>query len=246
MEAYAVLSVASSRASYDLLRQKNPDSYREVSEAEFKKTYEPGARDATGNVARPGPAAGSYAAERLAELKAQRKQYNVNDLGYYRGGLPQKGRGAIRGAALGVPGAFHQPKMHNFLNFYHPDAKTVTSEDSVKFKAFMQSDKDDYLRTKPSHPMHYDTTFAFMADRSYWLFLSLGLLGGIYLLAKLPVEKDRLVRWEREGSIESLPGHHFNNRGGVLVKKQFAGFEKYHKNIDEMMAWYGKAYPAAQ
>ena len=45
-------------------------------------------------------------------------------------------------------------------------------------------------------------------------------------------------------SIEELPAHHFNNRGGVLVKKQFAGFEKYHKNVDEMMKWYEKAYPA--
>ena len=46
--------------------------------------------------------------------------------------------------------------------------------------------------------------------------------------------------------IEKLPAHHFNNRGGVLVKKQFAGFEKYHKNLDEMMAWYKKAYPNHQ
>jgi hypothetical protein len=47
-------------------------------------------------------------------------------------------------------------------------------------------------------------------------------------------------------NVENLPAHHFNNRGGVLVKKQFAGFEKYHKNIDEMMAWYAKAYPSGK
>ena len=44
--------------------------------------------------------------------------------------------------------------------------------------------------------------------------------------------------------IQDLPAHHFNNRGGVLVKKQFAGFEKYHKNTDEMMDWYAKAFPS--
>ena len=43
--------------------------------------------------------------------------------------------------------------------------------------------------------------------------------------------------------IENLPAHHYNNRGGVLVKKQFAGFEKYHKNLEETMQWYKKAYP---
>ena len=45
-------------------------------------------------------------------------------------------------------------------------------------------------------------------------------------------------------NIESLPGHHFHNRGGVLIQKGFIGFEKYHKNLDDMMAWYKKAYPA--
>ena len=169
MEAYAVLSVMSSRANYDLLRKKDPDAYREVSETEFKKTYDVGARDATGNVPTAAPAAGSYAAERLAELKAQRKQYNVNDLGYYRGGVPQRSSGAIRGASLGVPGEFHQPKVHNQLNFYHPDAKTVTSEDSVKFKSYMLSDKDDFTRTRPQAPMYYDRNMEFLKDRSFWL-----------------------------------------------------------------------------
>jgi hypothetical protein len=41
-----------------------------------------------------------------------------------------------------------------------------------------------------------------------------------------------------------MPGHHFHNRGGVLIEKKFQGFEKYHKNADEMMAWYARTYPA--
>ena len=53
-----------------------------------------------------------------------------------------------------------------------------------------------------------------------------------------------MQRWDRMENIENMPAHHFNNRGGVLVRKQFAGFEKYHKNIDEMMDWYKKAYPS--
>lgn len=53
------------------------------------------------------PKAGSYAEERMAELKMQREKYNVNHIGLYRGGLPKKGRGAIRGSALGAIGEFH-------------------------------------------------------------------------------------------------------------------------------------------
>ena len=243
MEAYAVLSVVQSRANYDLLRKNDPDQFREVNEREFNKMYNTGARDETGNVPMSAPAPGSYAEERLAELKQQREQYNVNHLGLYRGGIPKKGRGAIRGAAIGKPGEFHSPKTHNFLNFYHPDSKIINSEDAVKFKAFMVSDKDDFNLTRPSHPMYFDKNMEFMKDRSFWLVMILGLLGAMYAKNRWEVETARWQRWERMQNLENAPAHHFNNRGGVLVKKQFAGFEKYHKNIDEMMAWYGKAYP---
>ena len=43
----------------------------------------------------------------MAELKQQREMYNANDLGFYRGGVPRRGRGPVRGNALGPPGEFH-------------------------------------------------------------------------------------------------------------------------------------------
>jgi hypothetical protein len=55
----------------------------------------------------------------MAELKSDRKKYNVNDLGLYMGGLPVKNRGALRGSALGFVGEHHQPKVHNHLENYH-------------------------------------------------------------------------------------------------------------------------------
>lgn len=214
-----------------------------MSQQEFDRTYNTGARDESGNVPVAAPARGSYAETRLAELKKQREQYNVNHIGLYRGGVPQKGRGAIRGESLGVPGEFHQPKVHNFLNYYHPDSKIINSEDSIKFKAFMLSDKDDFNMSRPSHPMYYDRNMEFLKDRSFWLVLLLGMGAAAYAKNRYHCEVERARRTERLGNIENLPAHHFNNRGGVLVKKQFVGFEKYHKNLDEMMAWFHKAYP---
>ncbi len=46
-------------------------------------TIRPDLRDKQGNTSVAAPAAESYAAERLAELKEQRKRYNVNHLGMY-------------------------------------------------------------------------------------------------------------------------------------------------------------------
>ena len=107
----------------------------------------------------------------------------------------------------------------------------------------MQSDKVDFQQTKPSHPMYYDRDLDFMKDRSFWLRMILLSLFGLWVWGKYGVERARWMRWERVEKIEDLPEHHFHNRGGVLVKKQFAGFEKIHKNKEEVVNWYRKAYP---
>ena len=94
----------------------------------------------------------------------------------------------------------------------------------------MQSDKIDFNMTRPARPMYYDRDFLFMKDRSFWLRLILLSLLGLYSWNKIYVERDRWMRWERLESLADLPAHHFHNRGGVLIKKQFTGFEKIHKN----------------
>lgn len=64
-------------------------------------------RDKAGLTQKATPLRGSYAEERLSQLKKEREKYNVNHLGYYNGGVPQKDRGAIRGKSLGNPGGIH-------------------------------------------------------------------------------------------------------------------------------------------
>lgn len=160
-EAYGILATRESRASYDIDRKKNSDAYRVVPEAEFNRTSRPDLRAADGNVPVDAPKKGSYAETRMRELKEQRDMYNVNYLGYYKGGLPQKDRGTLRGEGMAPPDWFHQPDVHNHLNNYYPDAKLVTSQDAIKFKAFMAADKVDFQRTKPGHMMYYDRNFEF-------------------------------------------------------------------------------------
>lgn len=85
-------------------------------------------RNKTGLSPRSAPARRSYAEQRLAELKKEREKYNVNDIGFYRGGVPKRGRGNVRGNATGAPGVFHSPQMHNFMSGEHPDSFRVTPE----------------------------------------------------------------------------------------------------------------------
>ena len=45
-------------------------------------------RDKSGNIALEKAKRGSYAEQRLADLKKDRAKFNVNEFGYYRGGVP--------------------------------------------------------------------------------------------------------------------------------------------------------------
>lgn len=108
-EAYAVLSVRESRVNYDLSRKKNPELYKGMSKRDEEMTFRRDLRDKSGQVPAAAPEAGTYAEERLAQLKKEREKYNANFLGYYRGGLPQKDAGPQRGTSMGFPGDFHSP-----------------------------------------------------------------------------------------------------------------------------------------
>lgn len=107
IEAYQVLSVRESRATFDLSRRKNPEKYNKVMNEDYNLKNRRDIRDANGNITKPAPKRGSYAEQRVAELKKERARYNVNDLGYYNGGVPRKNRGMLRGDALAEPGHFH-------------------------------------------------------------------------------------------------------------------------------------------
>ena len=72
----------------------------------------------------------------------------MNFLGYYNGGIPVKNAGPRRrtnkGENMTVPGDFHSPVNANFFDNYNPEATFVTSEDAIKFKAWMKTDQEAF------------------------------------------------------------------------------------------------------
>jgi len=215
-------------------------------EEEQLKTHPPkDMRDKSGLFPTEKPKRGSYAEDRLQELQRERDKYNVNHLGYYKGGLPQKGKGNIRGKALGRPQDFHSPEFHNFLHNYHQDSTFVNSEDAIKFKNWMTSDIVDFQTPMPYYKTYYDRSFEFMRDRSYFL----GLISFIFMLMyagrRYQVERARFHQIKRVDHLDEIPKHHLNNRGGVLLEKEFLGFEKYFKNDAALTEWYKRVYPGS-
>ena len=233
-----------SRVNYDLSRKKNPDLYKAaVSDFQFDMENRRDKRDKTGMIPKDKPVRGSYAEDRLKQLKKDRNQYNVNPLGYYQGGVPRKNSGTIRGKSMGNPGEFHSPQVHNYLNYNHQDSSFLTAEDAMKFKHWMGTDIVDFQRSRPYYPMYYDRNMEFMRDRSFWLGFILVAMGFCWFSYKYTYEVNRWTMWTRREHIHELPAHHYINRGGVLLEKEFVGFEKYHTNDKSLMDWYRMAYP---
>ena len=129
------------------------------------------------------------------------------------------------------------------MNYLHPDSSRVTSKDAIEFKRWMGSDRADFERTKPAHPMYYDNEHLYKKDRTYWLHLLIGMGFVCYATAKIQMEQDRARMTARLEGYKGMPGHHFNNRGGVVVLKDFTGFEKYFASGEAQTAWLKKAYP---
>ena len=188
-----------------------------MTEEQFNMNYRRDLRNKEGNVPKTAPARGSYAEQRIQELRREREKYNVNDLGYYNGGVPRRNRGSVRGNSLGYAGEFHSPQQHNYMNFSHADSNRVTSQDVVQFQHFMTSDKADFIRTRPGYPMFYDRDNSYVRDRDFWLKMLVGMALGDYLYKRYYLEVDRSRRSARMNGYVGEPAHWFNNRGGVVV-----------------------------
>lgn len=107
----------------------------------------------------------------------------------------------------------------------------------------MESGKLDLQKNYPYYPMYYDKTMEFAKERNFYALMILGFMMSVYLYKKYDVEKSRALRTERMSKLKDLPEHHFSNRGGILIEKQFLGFEKYFRNSSDMANWYKKVYP---
>ncbi|CAI2373728.1 unnamed protein product [Moneuplotes crassus] len=243
-EAYAVLSIQESKMDYDISHQKQESAeLAKVKSETMAKNRK--MRDRSGHVPSPTPMRGSYAEYRIKQLAKEREKYNVNFLGYYDGGLPQKKSGAQRRGALNHPGAFHSPIRHNELERMERDGQRIDHLDTQQFSALQSLEQSHGRdRPRPYHPIDADPEMRYFKNREFSTAIIFGIFG--FILAKKIYYREKYRMHMNERLPENLinaPAHHFVNRGGVLIKKEVVGFAKYFNNDKETLAWYRKVYP---
>lgn len=242
-EAYAVLSVPENKMSYDSTFTEKSEAIFAKNKSETMKLHREN-RERSGHVPTPQAARGSYAEYRLKQLEKERKMFNVNHLGYYNGGLPFKKGGNTRGNAMGPPGTPHNSTLHNQSVRHDRESHHVNRDEARDFRVQQNMDRHVKNRITPYYTLEEDKEWKYVRNRTYATFIILGLAGMVLGKRLYTRERKRAHRTDRlPDNLEKLPSHHFVNRGGVIMKKEFLGFAKYFKNDQELTKWYNKVYP---
>ena len=113
----------------------------------------------------------------------------------------------------------------------------------MKFKAWMRTDQGEFELSRPYYKTYYDYNHEYMQERHFYLMFLLGVYAVCYAKKRWELENARWHTHVRRTQIKDLPAHHFTNHGGVLVKKEFLGFNKYVTDGEEQMEWLKQAYP---
>jgi len=156
-EAYAVLSIEESKLAYDKMGVKHAENIYRAQRTEYVRKAT--TRDKSGNTEKEPHPSGSYAEEKQKWLAEERKKFNVDHIGRYKGGVPQKGAGNIRGKALWSPQEFHDPGEHNHYGNPEPDEQVITPDTALEFKHYMADDKYDLKKRWPWFEAEVDHEF---------------------------------------------------------------------------------------
>ena len=143
-EAYSVLSKLETRATYDLTQ----GSKHEIEEILHKK------RDKDGlDISKVKYAPHQYGYQRMKELAEERKRYNIDNFYRYKGGLPKKHQGAVRGEGYGAPGTKADANDINFmLKGHNHIAKESDYVDDFEAHQFKLSKTIEQVNSKTQKP----------------------------------------------------------------------------------------------
>jgi len=242
-EAYAVLSVSEYKMKYDTSYTKNEEAVFSSSKSKVMEMNRKN-RDKTGQASVFAASRGSYAEHRLKQLERERKMFNVSHLGYYNGGVPVKDSQSARGTAWSGPGQRHSSHEHNGAMKSTRESSEIEGYDTAEHNAYQKEDAVIRDRPRPFYKLVVDPNMTYIKNRNFALFLIMGMLlfPGFKILYSR--ERNRIHRTERlPENLSQQPSHHFVNRGGVLIKKEFVGFSKYFQNDKELTNWFERSYP---
>ncbi|OMJ71872.1 hypothetical protein SteCoe_29817 [Stentor coeruleus] len=179
-EAYAVLSKLETRATYDLTQ----GSKQEIESILEKK------RDKDGlDLAKVKYAPHQYGYRRMKELAEERKSFNIDNFYRYRGGLPQKHLGAVRGNAYGPPGGKADIYDLNFLlkghNQISKESDYVDDKEAHEYKLYKAIDPEVANKERPFLRAEIDYNFAkgkTIKSHALFYFGLLGTVVGLHFL----------------------------------------------------------------
>lgn len=238
-EAYAVLSNLTIKSNYDQNYESKPES---VFNASKMKSMDESKRerDSSGNFKADDYEKGSYADFRIEKLKQWRKDFNFDNLGNFKGGVPRKYKGIIRGKSHRSPLSPYDGYLHNETHADSPGITGVQSFDAVQHKAFQNIKREENLRFKPYfniQEVEMDSQYEQTSSNRLSMVIPLS-LALIYLLY-FGVERYSSAKEFKniESKVANLLSHEYQMIGPVIIEAEKFKFNKKYLTRGEYHAW---------
>ncbi len=238
-EAYAVLSNIHSKVKYDETYETKPESvYNSTKMKNMDEARKE--RDESGNIKPENYDKGSYADFRLEKLKEWRKEFNFDNLGNFKGGVPRPYKGYARGNSHKSPLTPYEGYLHNDDYADSPNIKGVQSFDRIQHQAFQNIKREENLRFKPYfniQEVEMDHQYEQTSENRFLMVFPLTILF-VYLsylgLNRLKKDKERI---NLNNFVENLNVDQYQMLGPIMILAEEFKFNKKYLERREYHTW---------
>lgn len=221
-EAYGVLSNSFTKHRYDMTLEADPSIVFNSNKVKNQKEANL-ERDKSGNNFINPITQSNYAEHKKSVLDEIRKEYNVDKFGNFKGGIPRRSSGSLRGNSEGVPGSPFDDFEFNEKNADSPLIKDNTNFDSLNHKYFNNELKTQNQRFRPYFNIEkqnadeqYDNHPEYLKKTRFALTFFL-LLGSYYFVNKFYNFYKKVTFEER---VKNLKSYEVQSLGPLIIKRE--------------------------
>lgn len=154
--------------------------------------------------------------------------------------MPRKGKGFIRGNALGVPGQPHSPQMHNLNVHDNPSANSLDMPQAQMHKMYMNTSRDKFQRFRPYFNMdevEQDTQYDVTDEHRRLVQIPLMVISGIILYFLYRRYMTYVTFFNIDDHISKLKRNEFDIKGMLLVEATKSKFDDKYLSREDYHKW---------
>jgi hypothetical protein len=154
--------------------------------------------------------------------------------------VPRKGKGFVRGNAMGIPGQFHSAQTQNLYMHDQPAANPLDMPGAQMHKMYMNTHREQFQRFRPYFNMdevEQDTQYD-VTDEHRWLVrIPLLVCSSIILYFLYNRVTTYMKFYNYDNSIKNLDFKDFDIKGMLVVESGKTKFDQKYLSRGEYHKW---------